>query len=104
MGGEVAFVRAVEAVQSFFWAQSSWAVVYCVCRDYMGLSASVSEFERRVAELPLKRCVYECPPSTIRRALSNNDYMAYPITRWPDGRALKLARQLEEELRIGIDS
>jgi hypothetical protein len=104
MGGEVAFVRAVEAVQSFFWAQSSWAVVYCVCRDYMELSASVSEFERRVAELPLKRCVYECPPSTIRRALSNNDYMAYPITRWPDGRALKLARQLEEELRIGIDS
>ena len=35
--------RAVEAVQSFFWAQSAWAVVYCVCRDHLEMTDNTPE-------------------------------------------------------------
>lgn len=101
---EVSFeriIRAAEACQGHFWAQSSWAVVYCVCRDHLGLSVSVSEFERRVQSLPsIKTNVMVCHTGAVQKALTNNDYMRFPITRWPEGRALKLAQRLENELGI----
>lgn len=91
--------RAVEAVQSFFWAQSAWAVVYCVCRDHLGMADNMSEFERRVAGLPLERSVYGCPAGTVRKAFINNDYLRYATDRWPEGRARLLAGKLLEALR-----
>ena len=90
--------RAVVATQNYFWAQSAWAVVYCVCRDYFKIETSVSEFERRIEELPLKKKSYDCPAGTIRRAISNNDYMSRAIHRWPENRAKKLAEQLRAAL------
>ena len=91
--------RAVEATQSFFWAQSSWAVVYCVCRDHLGMGDNMSEFERMVGELPLKRRAYDCPMGTVRRTFANHDYLQYPISRWPEGRAKVLAGRLQEALK-----
>lgn len=90
-------VRAVEAVQSYFWAQSSWAVVYCVCRDHLAMKDNMSEFERRVAELPFTRKVVECPAGTVRKAFINNDYLRYSTDRWPEGRARVLAEKLMEK-------
>ena len=96
---EERLARAVEAVQSFFWAQSSWAVVYCVCRDHLGVADSMSEFERRVAGLPFTKRVVECPAGTVRKAFINNDYLRYPVTRWPEGRARLLAEKLMGEMK-----
>ena len=90
--------RAVEAVQSFFWAQSSWAVVYCVCREHLGIADNMSEFEKCVQGLTFTKKVYECPTGTIQKALANNEYMRYPLHRWPEGRASKLAEKLVEKL------
>ena len=91
--------RAIEAVQSFFWAQSSWAVVYCVCRDHLEMTNNMSEFERMVEALPFTKHVVECPEGTIRRAISNNDYMSRAIHRWPEGRARLLAEKLISEMK-----
>ena len=91
-------VKAAEACQAYFWAQSSWAVVYCVCRDHLEMEMSMSEFERRVADYPLKKSTYECPAGTVRKAFSNNDYMYSPISRWPEGRSKALAEALIEKL------
>ena len=90
--------RAIEAVQSFFWAQSAWAVVYCVCRDHLEMTDNMSEFERRVAELPFTKRVVECPEGTVRKAVMRNEFMNYPLHRWPEGRASKLAEKLVEKL------
>lgn len=90
--------RAVEAVQSFFWAQSAWAVVYCVCRDHLEMTDNMSEFERRVTELPFTKRVVECPEGTVRKAVMRNEFMNYPLHRWPEGRASKLAEKLVEKL------
>jgi hypothetical protein len=90
--------RAVEAVQSFFWAQSAWGVVYCVCRDHLEMTDNMSEFERMVAGLPFTKKVVECPEGTVRKAVMRNEFMNYPLHRWPEGRASKLAEKLVEKL------
>ena len=92
--------RAVEATQSFFWAQSSWAVVYCVCREHLGIADNMSEFEKCVQGLTFTKKVYECPTGTIQKALANNEYMRYPLYRWPEGRASRLATELMKTLEI----
>ena len=100
-GGEASFesvLKAAEACQSYFWAQSSWAVVYCVCRDHLKMTMSMSEFERRVADYPLKPKTKPCPESTVRAAFSDNDFMHSPLHRWPEGRAKILAEALIEKL------
>ena len=95
---EARLARAVEAVQSFFWAQSSWAVVYCVWRDHLRMGDNMSEFERMVAGLPFTKKVVECPEGTVRKAVMRNEFMNYPLHRWPEGRASKLAEKLVEKL------
>ena len=82
----------------FFWAQSSWAVVYCVCREHLGIADNMSEFEKCVQGLTFTKKVYECPTGTIQKALANNEYMRYPLHRCPEGRASKLAEKLVEKL------
>ena len=101
-GGEASFddvVKAAEACQAYFWAQSSWAVVYCVCRDHLEMEMSMSEFERRVADYPLSPKTKPCPEGTIRAAFRDNDYLHYSIHRWSEGRSKALAEALIEKLR-----
>ena len=99
--GEASFesvIRAAEMCQSYFWAQSSWAVVYCVCRDHLEMDMTMNDFERRVAEYSLSPKTKPCPEGTVRSTLKNNDYMHSPISRWPEGRAKILAEALVKAL------
>jgi hypothetical protein len=91
-------IKAAEGCQSYFWAQSSWAVVYCVCRDHLEMTDNMSEFERMVEGLPFTKKVVECPEGTVRKAVMRNEFMNYPLHRWPEGRASKLAEKLVEKL------
>lgn len=100
-GGEAPFedvIKAAEACQAYFWAQSSWAVVYCVCRDHLEMEMSMSEFERRVADYPLSPKTKPCPEGTIRKAFSNNPDMNLPIRRWSEDRAKILAKHIIAKL------
>ena len=92
--------RAVESAQSYFWAQSSWAVVFCVCRDHFGIPDNMSEFEKFVQGLTFTKEVYKCPTGTIQKSIANNDYMRYPIHRWPEGRSVRLAAELMKSLGV----
>ena len=77
-----------------------WAVVYCVCRDHLGMKDNMSEFEKLVQGLTFTKDVYKCPAGTIQKAIANNDYMRYPIHRWPEGRSIRLAAELVKSLGI----
>ena len=91
---DVRLVRAVEECQSYFWAKSAWAVVFCVCRDCFGVADNVSAFEKRIMRMELSPNVKEYALGTIHRALCNNDYLKKPISKWTEGRALALAKAL----------
>jgi len=92
--------QAVAECQSYFWAQSSWAVVFCVCRDCFGVADNVSAFEKRIAGLELGKSAKECPPGTIHSAFSNNPYLKKHIDKWDEGRHLQLARKLKSALEV----
>ena len=90
---------AIMQSQSLFWAQSAWAVVYCVCRDHLGMADNMTEFERYIKALPFtKKLSYECPEGTIQKTLNNNTYMRYPISKWAENGAKERALLLAENL------
>ena len=103
LGGEC-LARAIENCQEYFWGNSAYAVVYCVCRDdYDMMNLTQSGFERMVEMLPyLKRRDYKCTPGTIANAFSNNPFYKSHVSRWelqgaPE-RIIKLLNQLRKEL------
>lgn len=92
-------VAAIEKIQSYFWAQSAWAVVFCVCRDILGMTENMTEFERYVKKLPFTRTLaYECPEGTIQKALLNNQYMRLSVDKWRNNGAKERAMILAEKL------
>lgn len=96
---EEQMVYAIEECQSLFWGQSSWAVFFCVCRDYLDMTLSMTAFENYVRELPYtKNLLYGCPDGTIQRTLSNNKYMKLHINKWETNNGMKRAILLAEKL------
>ena len=92
--------KAVEECQPYFWAKSAWAVVFCVCRDCFGVADNVSAFEKRIMGLEFSHRVKEYSVGTIYSALCNNDHLKKPISKWAEGRALTLARELKAVLEV----
>ncbi len=86
--------EAVVACQSYFWAKSAWAVVFCVCRDCFGVADNVSAFEKRILGLNLNPNGKEYSVGTIYSALCNNEFLKRPVGKWTEGRALALAKAL----------
>ena len=95
--------NAIEKAQTMFWAQSAWAVFFCVCRDHLGMTHNMTEMEHYIQGLPFSQTLaYECPEGTIQKTLSNNAYMKLPIDKWKANggkeRAILLAEKLIAEL------
>lgn len=98
-------VNAIEKCQTMFWAQSAWAVFFCVCRDYLCMKYNMTETEHYIKGLPFTReLAFECPEGTIQKAVANNPYMKLPIDKWKlngaKNRAVLLAEKLITELNV----
>ena len=93
--------RAIEDTQNYFWANSAYAVVYCVCRDDFGMQPNMSAFERMVELLPFKEVPsHRCPPGTIANAFSNNNLIySEKVDKWESLGAKPRNLKLRDELR-----
>ena len=92
--------RAVREGCHLFWAASAWAVAYCVVRDCCGYEDSVSDFERKAAELTLPmNFAYECSAGKVQRTISNHPYMRLHIDKWRENGASTREIVLMEFLR-----
>ena len=91
-------VEVIMRVQKFFWAQSSWAVFFCVCRDEQLMPDNMVEFERYISTLSFPQELdYACTKGTVQRTISNHPFMKKPVDKWNPAdmpRALKLAEEL----------
>lgn len=97
--------RAIENCQPYFWANSAYAVLYCLMRDDLGMDISQSCFEQMIEMLPYKtERGHKCTPGTIANAFSNNAYLKMSVDRWQQNGALKrsltLLKKLREELKL----
>ena len=97
--------RAIENCQHYFWGNSAYAVVYCVCRDDLNMPTNMSAFEKRVEEIPYKKKRdYKCPKGTIANAISDNPIYKENINNWdkfkPSSRIIKLRDELRKYLKL----
>lgn len=88
------FAHAVADAQQYFWAQSSWAVIYCVMRDRFGFVGSMRDFEKRVQSLASPG-VYPCPDETVSHTLASNPFMKLSVEKWPHERKERVTRLAE---------
>lgn len=92
------FARAIENCQVYFWGNSAYAVVFCICRDPYKMKISKTDFETMIEELPYtKKRSHTCPSGTIANAFSDNPIYNDPINEW-DNRANKRIIKLRDEL------
>ena len=97
--------QAVVNCQRYFWANSAYAVLYCLIRDDLKKDCSQSSFERMVELLPYsKERDHQCPTGTISNAFSDNSFYKLPIEKWEKNgapqRVLLLVSKLREELQL----
>ena len=92
--------NAIVECQKYFWANSSYAVVFCLCRDEYGIEDNKSAFEDWVESLPYKsNRAYMCTKNTISSAFSNGRYYDKPIEKWKDLNVPRRVTKLLDELR-----
>ena len=98
--------RAIENCQEYFWANSAYAVLFCILRDdYKQKDLSMATFERMVELLPYKITRKRtCPTGTIANAFSDNAIFNSPTDKWDDlnasQRIIKLRDVLRSELKL----
>lgn len=75
--------KAVKRVQSMFWGQSSYAVIFCAVRDYYNYGENISLFEEEMNGIAQSlRLDYPCPPHTIISCFHNNPYLRLHVSKW----------------------
>ena len=103
MPSDELLAKAIEGCQAYFWANSSYAVLFCLLRDEYGMADNMSQFEREVEQLPyVGKRSYTCPKGTIVNAFSNNPIYKQPVGKWKDKASIRILKLLEE-LRIKLE-
>ena len=91
--------RAIEHCQEFFWGNSAYAVVFCICRDEYNMNMGKTAFEDMVEKLPYKRKRdFTCPKGTIANAFSDNQIFNENIKEWDRYSPLLRIIKLRDEL------
>ena len=93
--------RAIENCQEYFWANSAYAVLFCILRDdCKQKDLSMATYERKVELLPYKKArEHTCPAGTIANAFSDNAIFNSPTDKWDDMNASKRIIKLRDALR-----
>lgn len=98
--------RAIENCQEYIWANSAYAVLFCIIRDdYKQKDMPMTTYERMVELLPYKTTrKHTCPAGTIANAFSDNNIFYSPTDKWDElnasPRIIKLRDALRKELKL----
>lgn len=98
--------RAIENCQEYFWANSAYAVLFCILRDdYKQKDLSMATYERMVELLPYKTTrKHTCQAGTISNAFSDNAIFNSPTDKWDEmnasQRIINLRNALRKELKL----
>lgn len=98
--------QAIENCQEYFWANSAYAVLFCILRDdYKQKDLSVATYERMVELLPYKKKrMHTCQAGTISNAFSDNAIFHYPTDKWDEMKASQRIINLRDALRKELKS
>lgn len=100
---ETRLTRAIENCMPWFWGNSAYAVVYCVCRDLLSKKQTKADFEKMIEGLPYTRCrTYVCRPGTVSNAFRNNPVFDENIRDWDSFSVLPRIIRLRDELEKSL--
>lgn len=85
-------IESSEQVRQFFWGDSSWAVVFCVCRDYFEYADNMSKFERD----------FHCPEGLLSSTFRNNSYMRLHVDKWKENGAMERVLRLVDAYKTAV--
>ena len=103
---EEQLTQAIEKCQPFFWSQSAYAVLFCICRDKMDMNSTKSNFEEMIEKLPYQTArKYVCTPGTLSNAFRNNPIYNENIASWESFNASHRIIKLRDEMMffLGIE-
>lgn len=96
--------KAIMGVQDMFWGNSSYAVLFCVCRDCYSYPDNRTQFERMVELLPHREMFSRsCTPGVISSTFSDNPYMNYHIDNWKKNGAHERVLKLVESFKNAVE-
>ena len=96
--------RAIMKVQDKFWANSSYAVLFCVFRDCYLFHDNRSQYEREMTLLPCGvELKYSCTPGVVSSTMNDNKYMELPIDKWKSNKAPERVLTLVESFKNALD-
>jgi len=96
-------IQAVGKVLNLFWANSSYAVLFCVCRDYFGYPNNMTMFESEFADLFNGVCPhYKCSPGTIVSAFFHNSFLKLPVEKWKENGAKQRVLLLADTFKAAM--
>ena len=96
---------AIENCQKYFWANSAYGVVFCICRDDYGMEPNKSAFENLVFNLPYtKKLSFVCTENTIANAFQNNPIFCDHVNNWDSKNPMARIIKLRDELRKQLNS
>lgn len=91
--------QAIVNCQQYFWANASYAVVFCICRDVYKMAPNKTAFEKMIEGLAYKKKrSFTCPSGTIANAFSDNPIYNEHISEWEKYNALERIIKLRDEL------
>jgi hypothetical protein len=96
---------AIENCQEYFWGNSSYGVVFCICRDDYGMEPNKTAFEHMAGTLPYtKKLSFICKDNTIANAFQNNPIFYDHVNNWDGKNPMKRIIKLRDELRKQMNS
>ncbi|MCR4835233.1 MAG: hypothetical protein K5899_02450 [Bacteroidaceae bacterium] len=86
-------LECVGSVRSYFWGDSSMAVIFCVCRDCFGYPDNMSQFERE----------FNCSEGLLSNTFRNNPYMRMPVDKWRENGAKERVLRLVDAFKNAVN-
>lgn len=91
--------------QKFFWGNSSYAVLFCVFRDFYRYPDNRTMFEKDMLSLPYEIVpTYVCTLGVISSTFSDNPYMKLHIDKWEENGATKRVMILVDKLKMALEA
>jgi len=105
---ELSKERLAESIfnlQSYFWGRSSYAVVFCVLRDYFKFPNNQTLFEREIMSLPFKQMPdHVCAIGVVSSTFSDNPYMKLNVEKWKQNGASSRVMTLVHQIRNSLSA
>ena len=92
-------------MQIHFWGNSSYAVLFCILRDFYGYPDNRTQYEKEMQALPYERKPsFECTTGVVSSTFSDNPFMKLPVESWERNGATSRVIHLVEKAKTALEA